>query len=145
IFAQGSRHGGYAMFVKDNKLVYVYNFLGIPPEQRLSCVAPRSGRHIVGVEFNKESIGKSLEALGQMKLYVDDKLTDSGSFRTMTGHYAICGEGLCIGRDSEDRVSEEYNTKFPFINGQIVKVVFDVGNDVYRDVEREFAAALARD
>lgn len=145
IFAQGSRHGGYAMFVKDGKLTYVYNFLGIPPEQRITCDAPKSGRHIVGVEFNKESIGKNLEALGQMKLYVDDNLTGSGAFRTQTGHYALCGEGLCIGRDSEDRVSSSYNTGFPFANGQIVKVVFDVGNDVYRDVEREFAAALARD
>jgi len=33
IFAQGSRFGGYTLFVKDGKLTYVYNFLGIPPEQ----------------------------------------------------------------------------------------------------------------
>ena len=54
IFAQGSRFGGYSMFVKDGKLTYVYNFLGIPPEQTLTADAPAPGRHIVGVEFTKE-------------------------------------------------------------------------------------------
>jgi arylsulfatase len=33
IFAHGSRLGGHALFIKDHKLHYVYNFLGIPPEQ----------------------------------------------------------------------------------------------------------------
>lgn len=45
IFAQGSRFGGHSMFVKDGKLSYVYNFLGIPPEQRVTCPAPTSGKH----------------------------------------------------------------------------------------------------
>lgn len=145
IVAQGSRFGGYTLFVKDGKLTYIYNFLGMQPEQRLSCEAPKSGKHIVGVEFAKESIGKDHEALGQMKLYVDEQLADSKPFRTMTGHYALCGEGLCIGYDSGDTVTKEYDTKFAFSGGRIVKVVFDVANDVYVDVERAFAAAMARD
>src|SRR5262245_60885542 len=33
IMAAGSRFGGHALFVKDRKLHYVYNFLGIKPEQ----------------------------------------------------------------------------------------------------------------
>jgi arylsulfatase A-like enzyme len=48
IVAQGSRFGGYSLFVKDGTLTYVYNFIGIPPETRVSAPAPRSGRHIVG-------------------------------------------------------------------------------------------------
>lgn len=51
IVPQGSRFGGYSLFVKGGKLFYVYNFLGIPPEQRLVCDAPKLGKHIVGVEF----------------------------------------------------------------------------------------------
>ena len=34
IFAHGSRFGGHALFIKDRKLHYVYNFLGIKPEQK---------------------------------------------------------------------------------------------------------------
>jgi len=145
IVAQGSRFGGYTLFVKDGQLTFVYNFLGIPPEQRLACPAPKSGKHIVGVEFVKKSAGKNMEALGKMTLYVDDKPAGSADFRTQSGHYALCGEGLCVGYDSGDPVSKEYTTKFPFAGGEIVKVVFDVAKDAYVDVERRFAAALARD
>src|SRR6476646_6644849 len=145
IVAQGSRFGGYSLFVNGGQLTFVYNFLGIPPEQRLACAAPKSGKHIVGVAFAKKSIGKNMEALGKMTLYVDDKPSGSADFRTQTGHYAICGEGLCVGYDSADAVSKEYPLKFPFSGGRIVKVVFDIADDAYVDVERKFAAVMARD
>ena len=145
IVAQGSRFGGYSLFVNGGQLTFVYNFLGIPPEQRLACTAPKSGKHIVGVAFAKKSIGKNMEALGKMTLYVDDKPSGSADFRTQTGHYAICGEGLCVGYDSADAVSKEYPLKFPFSGGRILKVVFDIADDAYMDVERKFAAVMARD
>jgi len=145
IFAQGSRFGGYSFFVKDGKIVFVYNFLGMQPEQRLSFDAPKSGKHIVGVEFSKESVSKQLETLGKMKLYVDEKVVAEGDFRTQSGHYALCGEGLCIGYDGGDAVSSEYNSKFEFTGGEVIKVVFDVANDGYVDAERKMEAALARD
>jgi arylsulfatase len=145
IFAQGSRFGGYSLFVKDGKLVFAYNFLGIPPEQQLTTEAPRSGKHIVGVEFAKQSISQNLEALGEMRLYVDDSLAAEGPFRTQTGHYSLCGEGLCIGYDGGDAVSSEYAGNFLFSGGQVLKVVFDIADDVYVDIERKLAAAMARD
>jgi arylsulfatase len=145
VFAQGSRFGGYALFVKNGKLVFTFNFLGIPPEQQLACAAPKSGTHVVGVEFAKQSISKQLEVLGKMKLYVDDQVMAEGDFRTQSGHYALCGEGLCIGRDGGDVVSAEYDSKFAFFGGKLIKVVFDVADDVYVDVERKMAAAIVRD
>ncbi|MBK0402510.1 arylsulfatase [Adhaeribacter sp. BT258] len=145
ICAQGSRFGGYSLFVKGGKLTWVYNFLGIPPEQRLSCEAPALGKHIVGVEFIKESMSEKLETLGKMKLYVDDKVVAEAPFRTQSGRYALCGEGLCIGYDGGDAVSREYQPQFPFSGGRIVKVVFDIGNDAYQDLEQKFAARIARD
>jgi len=145
IFAQGSRFGGYSLFVKGGKLIFVYNFLGIPPEQRLASDAPTLGKHIVGVEFNKQSISKNLETLGQMKLYVDDKVVAEGPFRTQSGHYALCGEGLSIGTDSGDSVSSEYKPKFEFTGGRVIKVIFDVAKDVYVNVEKAMAASMARD
>jgi hypothetical protein len=44
-----------------------------------------------------------------------------------------------------DAVSSEYTPKFEFTNGKIEKVVFDVADDAYIDVERHLAAAMARD
>jgi arylsulfatase A-like enzyme len=145
IVSQGSRFGGYSMFVKDGQLSFVYNFLGIPPEQKLTCPAPTSGKHVVGVDFKKKSISKKNETLGTMTLYVDEKVSGTADFRTQSGHYALAGEGLAIGYDSGDRVSSEYNSKFAFTGGQIIKVIYDIADDAYVDMERKFAAAMARD
>jgi arylsulfatase len=145
IVSQGSRFGGYTLFLKNGQLSFVYNFLGIPPEQKLTCPAPTSGKHIVGVDFKKTGMGKLHEVLGTMTLYVDDKAAASADFKTQSGHYALAGEGLAVGYDSGDRVSAEYDSKFAFSGGQIIKVVYDVGDDMFVDVERKFAAALARD
>jgi hypothetical protein len=65
--------------------------------------------------------------------------------RTIASRYSLCGEGLCIGYDGGDAVSGDYTPKFEFTGGRIVKVVFDVGDDRYVDLERHLAAAFARD
>ena len=100
---------------------------------------------MVGVEFKKKSISKKNEVLGTMTLYVDDKAVGDADFRTQSGRYALAGEGLAIGYDSGDRVSAEYSSKFALSGGQLIKVVYDIADDVYVDMERELAAALARD
>jgi arylsulfatase A-like enzyme len=145
IFAQGSRFGGHALFVKDGTLTYAYNFLGIPPEVRISAPAPGAGKHIIGVEFTKERMGEYHESYGPLKLYIDDEVVAEQEIKTMTGHFALCGEGLSIGYDSGDSVSSEYKPTFAFTGGAIAKVVFDVADDAYIDVERHLAAAFARD
>ena len=145
IVSQGSRFGGYTMFVKDGQLYFIYNFLGIAPEQKLSCPAPTSGKHVVGVDFAKSSISERLEVLGTMTLYVDDAAVATADFRTQSGHYALAGEGVAVGRDSADPVSTEYSPGFRFSGGRIFKVTYDVGDDAYVDLERRLGAILARD
>lgn len=145
IVAQGSRFGGFSLFVKDGKLNYVYNFLGIPPEQRIVADAPTSGTHVIGVEFVKERAGDHHEPTGPVRLYVDDELVAQDEIRTIASRYSLCGEGLCIGYDGGDAVSAEYKPRFEFTGGKIVKVVIDVADDAYVDVERQMAAAMARD
>jgi arylsulfatase A-like enzyme len=145
IFAHGSRFGGHALIVKDRRLSYIYNFLGIPPEKVISASVPTSGRHILGVEFTKQRVGEHHEPIGPLKLYIDDQMVATDEIRTVLGHFSLCGEGLCIGYDGGDRVSTTYPHRFEFTGGRIVKVVFDVADDAYVDLERHFAAALARD
>ena len=81
IVAQGSRFGGYTLFVKDGKLTYVYNFLGIPPEQKVVADAPTSGTHVVGIEFTKERVGEHHEPHGPLKLHVDDEVVAEAEIR----------------------------------------------------------------
>ena len=65
--------------------------------------------------------------------------------RTVMGHFSLCGEGLCIGYDSADPVSSMYTSGFPFTGGTLKKVVFDIADDAYIDIEGHLAAAMARD
>jgi arylsulfatase len=145
IVAQGSRFGGYSLYVQDGTLSFVYNFLGIPPEQRVSTAAPREGRHVVGVGFAKEGTGQHGEALGTLTLHIDDRAVQSIPIRTQLGRYALTGEGLSVGYDSGDTVTSAYPNHFGFTGGEIHEVVYDVADDHYIDIEKEFAAKLASD
>lgn len=129
IFSQGARFGGYSLFIKNGRLVFVYNFLGIPPEQQLSTAVPAAGKHSIRVEFVKEKIDEHYAMQGIMKLYVDGKILDEKPFRTQSGRFTLVGDGLCIGYDSGDPVSNQYTYKFSFTGGAIAKVVYDVGKD----------------
>ena len=145
IFAHGSRFGGHALFIKDRKLHYVYNFLGIKPEQKFVSEPLAPGKHAVGVEFRRDKSGRYGESLGTTRLYVDDEVAAEGPMRTQSGHFSLCGDGLCVGFDSADKVSEEYQSPGTFTDGTIYRVAVDVSPETYLDLEREAVAALARD
>jgi arylsulfatase len=144
IFAQGSRHGGHAMFLKDGKLYYVYNFLGIE-EQKFVADGLTPGRHVFGVEFDRQSVDDENQPRGVTKLYVDDKVVAEGPMRVLAVQFALCGEGLTIGYDGGDAVSAEYGHRFDFTGGEIRQVLFDVSPGTYTDVEAQLQALLARD
>ena len=63
------------------KLYYVYNFLGIKPEQVLVSGVLKPGKYIVGMEFIREKAGQYKESLGQAKLYVNEKMVAEGPIR----------------------------------------------------------------
>ncbi len=145
IFAHGSRFGGHSLFIKDNKLHYVYNFLGIAPEQDFVSGALTPGKHTVGMEFSRTGAGENHENLGSMKLYVDDKMVAQGPMRTQAGKFTLSGDGLCVGYDSGDAVSSQYKSPGTFLNGTIDVVTVSVENLQYLDLEKEAAAAFARE
>ncbi len=146
VLAQGARHGGHSLFVKDGKLWYVNNFIGISPEQQLASTRTiGTGKHVLGIEFTKESTGDYHASIGTAKLYIDDEVVAEAPLKTQAGHFALCGEGLSIGRDTGDPVSKEYTAHFPFTGGQILEVEVNIGDDLYLDTERTLAAAMARD
>jgi arylsulfatase A-like enzyme len=148
IFAHGSRFGGHSLFIKDRKLYYVYNFLGIPPEQKfVSSEELKPGKYTLGVEFIREKAGQYGESHGTAKLYIDDKVVAKGPMRTQTGKFTLCGDGLCVGRDSADAVAAEYTpeTQGKFTGGTIQFVEVSVEKEQYRDLEMEMAAGLALD
>lgn len=145
IFAHGSRFGGHALFIKDRKLHYVYNFLGIKPEQEFVSEDLSPGKHTLGVEFTRETAGDYGESHGTTTLFIDDKVTAKGPMRAQVGKFTLCGDGLCVGYDSGDNVSAHYKNPGTFTGGTIFGVAVDVSDEGYLDLEREAAGALARD
>jgi arylsulfatase len=145
IFAHGSRFGGHALFIKDQKLYYVYNFLGIKPEQKFISEALKPGKYTLGMEFTREKAGKYKESEGATKLYVNDKVVAKGPMRAQIGKFTLCGDGLCVGYDSADAVSEEYQSPGTFKGGTILGVAVTVEEASYLDLELLAAAAFATD
>ena len=145
IFAHGSRFGGHTLFIKERKLHYVYNFLGIKPEQTFVSPELQPGQLTLGVEFVREGAGDHGESLGTAKLYVGDQVVAEGPMRAQIGPFTLCGDGLCVGFDSADPVSRDYPPGFAFTGGTILGVGVDVSEEQYLDLEKEAAAAFARD
>jgi hypothetical protein len=145
IFAHGSRFGGHSLFIKDKKLHYVYNFLGIKPEQQFVSSELKPGKYTLGMEFTREKAGQYNESLGQTKLYVNDKVVAQGPMKTQPGKFTLSGDGLCVGRDSGDAVSQEYQTPGEFKGGKIQYVGVSVEKTQYLDLEKLAAAAMALD
>jgi arylsulfatase len=143
IFAHGSRFGGHTLFIKNKKLYYVYNFLGIKPEQQFVSPELKPGKYTLGVEFNREGAGKYHESQGTTKLYVNDEVVAQGPMKTQPGKFTLSGDGLCIGRDSGDAVSAEYEAPGTFTGGTILVVGVTVEKAQYLDLEKLAAAALA--
>jgi len=146
IFAHGSRFGGHALFIKDHKLQYVYNFLGLKPEQHfVSTQELKPGKYTLGMEFTRTGAGPHKESLGTMKLYVNDQVAAEGPMKTQPGKFTLSGDGLCVGFDSGDAVSAEYMSPGTFHGGTIKGVGVTVEKASYEDLEMEAQRALAKD
>ena len=138
IFAHGSRFGGHSLFLKNGRLYYVYNFLGIKPEQVFKSPAPlKPGKYTVGMEFTRQSAGEHGESLGTTKLYVDEKVVSEGSMRTQPAKFTLSGDGLCVGYDSGDAVSELYETPGALEGAKVQFVGVTVEGTPYVDLEAE--------
>lgn len=145
IFAHGSRFGGHTLFIKDKKLHYVYNFLGIAPEQMFVAEeALTPGSYTLGMEFIREKTGEFGESIGMTKLYVNDKVVAEGPMKTQPGKFTLSGDGLCVGYDSADAVSKEYPTPSEFSGGEIQFVGVTVEEVQYLDIEQEARRMLLR-
>jgi len=145
IFAHGSRFGGHALFIKDKKLHYVYNFLGIRPEQKFVSPSLAPGKYTLGMEFTRTGAGQHGESLGTTTLYVNDTAVADGDMKTQAGKFTLSGDGLCIGRDSGDAVSEDYKSPGTFNGGTIRFVGVTVEEAQYAQLQALAAAAFAVD
>jgi arylsulfatase len=145
IFAHGSRFGGHALFIKERKLYYANNFIGMAETKFVSDQIVPTGKLVLGAEFNKTHENPQRVANGILKLYINEQVVAEGELRTQPGKFTLSGEGLVVGRDSADAVSVEYKPPFEFTGGTIKKVTINVSGDHYVDLELEAIAMMKRD
>jgi arylsulfatase A-like enzyme len=146
LFAQGSGLGGHSLYVKDRKLHYVYNWLGVDIQKITSDVEIPTGKHIFSAEFQKTGQDPQTRSfLGTLNLYIDNKKVGEAGIKTQPGKFSIAGEGLCVGRDSASPVSPDYKPPFAFIGGMIEKVAVDVSGEPFVDHEKEVSAWIMKD
>jgi len=148
IFAHGARFGGHALYVKDNRLHYVYNFVGIQEQLVVATEDLPTGTNLLlSASFEKDGQAAPAVATGILSLYHGDRKVGEGRIQTQPGKFSLAGEGLCIGRDGGEAVTDDYPGELPwsFTGGTIKRVAVDVSGEPYVDLEREAAAMLARE
>jgi hypothetical protein len=145
LFAHGARFGGHALYVKDGLLKYVYNFVG-DTEQIVPSTEPLpTGHVIVSASFERE--GDSMPAEGTLTLHVGENEVGRGRIKTQPGKFSIAGEGLNIGKDGAEPVTDDYpgQSPWPFTGGTIRRATVDVSGQPFVDLAAEARMALLRD
>jgi arylsulfatase len=134
--------------VKDNRLHYVYSFVGTF-EQRVHATEdlPTGENPILSAAFDKDGEDPPGVATGILSLYHGDRKVGAGRIKTQPGKFVLGSEGLCVGRHSADGVASDYPGTPPwrFTGGTIKQVAVDVSGEPYRDPEREAEAMLVRE
>jgi arylsulfatase A-like enzyme len=148
LFAHGARFGGHALYVKDNRLHYVYNFVGMFEQKVVATEDLPTGENLIlSASFDKDGEDPPGVATGVLSLYHGDRKVGEGRIKNQPGYFELAGEGLCVGRDSGAAVTDDYPGERPyrFTGGVIKRVAVDVSGQPYLDLEREAAAMLARE
>jgi arylsulfatase len=146
LLAQGGNTGGYALFVKDGKLHFLYNWLGHDKFWLHSNETVPEGEVELRYEF--EPTGKPDPAQGHGvpahgQLYINRKLVAD-----IEMPYSILNfwgtEGLTCGYDGGDRVAaQEYADEFRF-TGKIKRVTIDLSGELIPDTEADLKIAMMR-
>jgi arylsulfatase len=148
LFAHGSRFGGHSLYLREGRLNYVNNFVGIT-EQKISASenVPAGANQILSAAFEKDGEEAPGIATGVLSLYYGDHKVGEGRIKLQPGNFSLVGEGLTVGRAVGEPVTDDFPgaEPWPFHGGTIKRVAVDVSGEPYLDLERAASAMLARE
>jgi arylsulfatase A-like enzyme len=147
LFAMGSRFGGHALYVKDNRLVYVNNFVGAEEQRVVGTEDVPSGHNLIlAASFERATLEPD-HTTGTVSLYHGDSKVGEARIRTQLGAFAVAGSGLFVGRHSGEPVTDDYPGQPPytFTGGTIDRVAVDVSGEPFIDLEREAQLMIMRE
>ncbi len=145
LFAQGSRFGGHALYIKDGKLKYVYNWVGLEDQLIESTQPVPLGHVVLSASFEKE--GEAMPTEGTLTLHMREEAVGEGRIKTQPGKFSLAGEGLNIGKEGAEPVTDDHPGERPwaFVGGTIHKAMIDVSGKPFVDLAQEARMAFARD
>jgi Sulfatase len=144
VIAQGGNIGGWALYVKDGKLKYCYNLLGIQYFYVEAGSTLPPGEHQVRMEFKYD--GGGLGKGGTAILYVDGKKVGEGKVAATAAMVFSADDGLDIGVDTGSPVSQDYKPHGNEFTGRIKGVeitIAEAAEDLDHLIEPEQAMHLA--
>lgn len=156
LFAHGSRFGGHTLYIKNQQLYYHYNFLGVAEESKTvssgSMIPLTSGEHRLkavfdlseGYDDNESQYG---EHQGTLTLYIDDTPVSSKIIKTQPAKFTLSGDGLCVGYDSADAITQDYpnlEEQGRFTGGTLKYVTVTVSGEAKRNLKAEARRMMFR-
>jgi arylsulfatase len=145
LIAQGSRFGGYSLYIEDNRLHYINNFVGLLEQKIVGTVDVPTGKNLV-LSASFEKTGQAGPGVGEgtLSLWHGDTKVGEGTIKVQPGPFMLAGEGLCVGRDSGHPVTDYVGDQpWGFTGGKIHRVAVDVSGEPYVDLLREAETRLA--
>jgi arylsulfatase len=125
ILVQGGRFGGWALYVKDGRPAYDYNFLGLEHTTIASDEPLPAGKATIRFEFAYD--GGGLGKGGTGALYVDDRKLAEGRIEHTQGMIFSADEtadvGVDLGTPVVEAVGSEAKSRF---SGRIPRVTVEV-------------------
>jgi arylsulfatase len=140
IIAQGGRFGGWSLYMKGSRPIYVYNFLGIQRYTVAAAQAVPAGKATIRFEFAYDGGGLAKGGLGT--IYVNDKKVAEGRIERTQPMIFSADETADVGEDDATPVTEDYKAYDNKFTGKIVKVKLDIG-EMGAGVKAEAAKAGA--
>jgi arylsulfatase A-like enzyme len=144
IIAQGGRFGGWGLLVRDGKLVFVYNLLGLQEFTAVADSAIPSGTHQVRMEFAYD--GGGLAKGGDVTLYSDGAEVGSGRVEATEAMIFSGDETTDVGYEAGTPVMSNYTAADAKFTGTVEWVQIDTGDDNhdhYIDPEDRYRIAMA--
>ena len=121
LFAQGSHFGGHALYVKDGRLHYVYNFVGLVEQQVVATEDVPTGENLIlSASFEKDGEDPPGVSTGIVSLFHGDKKVGDARIKTQPSAFGLSGTDLTVGR-AISNITDDFpgQRPWPFTGGTI--------------------------
>ncbi len=147
MLSAGDVQGGFAFYVQNGKLQYVYNYVGSQFFHVESNVPVPEGRHKLRFEFEVTGKPDIKQRQGRARARPALHRRQAGRARSTFRSRCRCriglGGGIVCGADTGSPVWDKYKPPFKF-TGTLYSTTVDVSGELIKDTEADMRVVLAR-